>query len=77
MSAILWTFLKLPLLLTCGYLYNLMTLLYFRHEIAISLKNVMLRIKIISNINFFCKVTIHEFKTNTFLKWGDLEHIFP
>ena len=60
-SAILWTFLKLLLLLTCGYFYNLMTQLYFRHEIAIGFKNVMLRIKIILNIAFPCKVTIHEF----------------
>ena len=43
------------------YIYNLMTQLYFRHEIAIGFKNVMLRIKIISNINFSCEVTIHEF----------------
>ena len=34
-----------------------MTQLYFRHEIAIGFKNVMLRIKIISNIDFSCKVT--------------------
>ena len=28
-----------------GYFYNLMTQLYFEHDIAIGLKNVMLRIK--------------------------------
>ena len=65
---------KLLLLLTGVYLYNFMTELYFGHEIAIGFKNVMLRIKIIANIVFTCRVTIHEFKTNTFLKWGDLEH---
>ena len=61
MSAILWTFLKLLLLLTGGYPYNLMTQLYFGHEIVIGFKNVMLGIKIISKIDFSCKVTIHEF----------------
>ena len=60
-SAILWKFLKLLLLLTGVYLYNLMTELYFEHGIAIGFKNVLLRIKIISDIVFSCKVTFHEF----------------
>ena len=60
MSAILWPFLKLLLLLTGVYLSNLMTELYFGHEIAIGFKNVMSRIKITSKIVFSCKVTIHE-----------------
>ena len=58
MSLILWTFLKLLLLLTGVYLKNLMTELYFGHEIAICFTNVVLRIKIISKIVFSCKVTI-------------------
>ena len=48
-----------------------MTELYFGHEIAIGFKNVMSRIKKTSKIVFSCKVTIHEFQTNTFLKRGD------
>ena len=71
MSSILWTFLKLLLLLTGVYLYNLMTELYFEHEIAISFRNVMLKRKIILKIVFSCEVTIHKFSTNTIF-----EHVF-
>ena len=65
-------FLKLGLLLLLNsvYLYTLINELYFGHEKAISFKNVMLKIKIISKIVFFCKVTIHEFSTNTIFEVG-------
>ena len=71
MSVIVWTFLKSLLLLTGRPTrVPLMTEIYFGQKIAIGFKNVMLKIKIISKIAFSCKVTIHEFSTNTIFAVG-------
>ena len=69
MSAIVWTFLKSLLLLT-GTRVPLMTEIFFGQEITIGFKNVMLKIKIISKIDFSCKVTIYKFSTKTIFAVG-------